>query len=310
MVPKAGLVGLLAWGAFAVHLAASSSLLRRGASSHSGSLALLLRWPASTCSHPVFRPLGGLQVAHYDGQEADRRVDHVGQLVAQPEPSGRDCSRVSEASVFSMSRLSPLVLRITNLKISTITPTICRSFQLQPPQHQPNSYRPSLHAPRWSGSFHRPMCTLKSTSHSRSTTPGSGLPTSPGPFTGGQNEVAPVITTSTAVRRIRRGMGAVSLTREKWEAARGSQPAHLAPSVSCAVDTPTGHLEIHKLGSCVVETSSCSAPLYDAKLAVKLQEATPPARPPSIPTTTTSVTSSAALPPHRAENPGRGLSAP
>ena len=84
MVPEAGPVGLLVWVAFAVHLAASSSLLRRGVSPRSNSVALLLSWSAPTCPPSVFRPLGGLQVAHYDGQEAGRRVVHVGELVAQP----------------------------------------------------------------------------------------------------------------------------------------------------------------------------------------------------------------------------------
>ena len=266
-----------------MHLAASFSLPQRGAAPHSGSLAPLPRWPASTCPLPLLRPLGCLQVVQHDGQEADR--------------------------VYIMSRISPLVPRITNLNISTITPTFCRPFQHQLPQHQPNPYRPSLHALRRSGSSHRSTSTAEMTSHPRPTTPGSGLPSTPGPFTVGQSEAAPVIATPSAVWRVRRGMGAASLTRKKWGAARRTQSARLASSFIYAGDALTGHLEVYKLGPRVVKTSTCLAPLYDAKLDSKLLETTPLTRTPPIPTATASVTSPAALPSLRASNSGRGHSA-
>ena len=188
-----------------MHLVANSSILQRGAGLHSGSLALLPRWPVPPCPPPLYRPPGCPQAAQLDGQEAYRRVVHVGELVDKPKQSGRYYMWLSEASVCFMSGLRPLVPRITNLKISTITPTFCRPFQQQPPQHQPTPHRPSLRASRWPGLSYRPTWTKKVTSHPRLTTAGPGPLISPGPFTGGQSKAALAIATPSAVWRDRGG---------------------------------------------------------------------------------------------------------
>ena len=143
----------------------------------------------------------------------------------------------------------------TSKAFSTISPTFCHPFQRQPPQHQPIPYLPNLQIPRWSRLSCLSTWTLRFMSHPGPTTAGLSFPISPGPFTGGQVEVAPDIASPTAVWGDRLRMVAAGEPRERLEAARnfGSTPnnhIHLLPPVPILLLLPTTKSWPASCGSC------------------------------------------------------------